>query len=416
MKTSFRPALAVRLAAVPAAFFLASTALAGPLQQAEINKIVNDVRVVDPHRGGARPASVRDVIKDDLAVRTGVQSRAELLFQDQTLTRLGADAFFSFTPGTRDMTLDRGTMLLQVPKGLGGARIRAAAVTAAITGTTIMIENVPGDHVKVLVLEGSLRLSLNGRFGETAVLNPGRMVIIGAKERALPKPVTVDLTKLVKTSALVDPAKFSGGKKAPAAPLPSMGLIQKEMAIQAGAKGRAELVETNQEIHGNEVASVKKSPASEPAVSSNAGKIPVVTALDNRSRQQVKGQPVGTQTTPLATTTGSSGLATVERSASTTALRAVTTNTVGATSLSTVGATSLSSSGGTGGSSGGSTSVSSSNWSSLLSKLIASLNSSKSSLSGSSGSSGKGSGNHSDGHNGNSGSGNGNSGRTIPVL
>ena len=126
---------------------------------------------------------MRDVIKDDLAVRTGIQSRAELLFQDNTLTRLGSDALFSFKAGTRDMTLDRGTMLLQVPKGLGGARIRTAAVTAAITGTTIMMENIPGSHVKVLVLEGSLRLSINGRLGESVVLNPGKMVILGAKER-----------------------------------------------------------------------------------------------------------------------------------------------------------------------------------------------------------------------------------------
>jgi cyclopropane fatty-acyl-phospholipid synthase-like methyltransferase len=64
-----------------------------------------------------------------------------LLFRDQTLTRLGADTFFSFTQGTRDLTLERGTLLLQVPKGRGGARIRTAAVTASITGTTILLEH-----------------------------------------------------------------------------------------------------------------------------------------------------------------------------------------------------------------------------------------------------------------------------------
>ena len=34
-------------------------------------------------------------------------------------------------------------MLLQVPKGLGGAKIHTAAVTAAITGTTIMMDIAP---------------------------------------------------------------------------------------------------------------------------------------------------------------------------------------------------------------------------------------------------------------------------------
>jgi len=56
------------------------------------------------------------------------------------------------------MTLEKGSMLLQVPKGLGGANIHTAAVTAAITGTTIMMEYTPGQYSKVLVLERQLAL------------------------------------------------------------------------------------------------------------------------------------------------------------------------------------------------------------------------------------------------------------------
>ena len=88
-------------------------AWAGPLQQAAVNQIVNDVKVIDPAKG-ARPAALKEIIRDDLAVRTGIQSRTELLFQDDTLTRLGAETIFSFKAGTRDLSLDRGTMLLQV--------------------------------------------------------------------------------------------------------------------------------------------------------------------------------------------------------------------------------------------------------------------------------------------------------------
>ena len=65
-------------------------------------------------------------------------------------------------------------MLLQVPKGIGGAKIRTAAVTASITGTTIMMEYHPKKSIKVLVLEGSLRLSVNGRFGDSLLLLPGQ--------------------------------------------------------------------------------------------------------------------------------------------------------------------------------------------------------------------------------------------------
>src|ERR1051325_6657770 len=189
----------------------------GPLTSAQVTKIINRVSVIDPEKG-SHPAIIRETIKDDLGLQTGEKSRSELLFQDNTLTRIGAETFFSFKTGTRDMTLEKGSMLLQVPKGLGGATIHTAAVTAAITGTTIMMEYIPNRYIKVLVLEGSLRLSRNGRFGDSLVLKPGKMVLVRPDAKRIPDPVDVDLKHVVQTSTLVN---FPN-----AAPLPSMGLIQ----------------------------------------------------------------------------------------------------------------------------------------------------------------------------------------------
>ncbi|HMJ07201.1 MAG TPA: FecR family protein, partial [Chthoniobacterales bacterium] len=222
----------------------AATASAAPLTEAQVTKIINDVRVIDPARG-SHPAALQETIKDELALKTGVKSRSELRFQDQTLTRLGPETSFSFKSGTRDMSLEQGTMLLHVPKGLGGARIRTAAVTAAITGTTIMIEYHPKQSLKVLVLEGSLRLSVNGRFGDSLLLTPGRMVIMPPNAKRIPEPVTVDLAKIVKTSALVQMDKSES------APLPSMALIENEIATQAQEKGGRTLIDTNLLIAGS---------------------------------------------------------------------------------------------------------------------------------------------------------------------
>jgi len=189
---------------------------AAPLTQARVTKVINEVRVVDPS-SGARSAHIDDLIKDEIGLKTGVKSRSELLFEDNTLTRLGPESFFSFKAGTRDMTLKQGTMLLQVPKGMGGATIRTAAVTASITGTTIMIEYAPNRRLKVLVLEGSLRLSRNGTFGDSLLLTPGKMVIMRPDARRIPDPVSVDLAHVVKTSKLVN---MAGGKKEK--PLPKL--------------------------------------------------------------------------------------------------------------------------------------------------------------------------------------------------
>jgi hypothetical protein len=229
---------------------LAPTGWAGPLKQASVNLIINDVKLVDP-KAGARPAKVKDTVQGDLGVRTGAASRSELLFQDQTLTRLGAETFFSFTAGTRDLKLERGTMLLQVPKGLGGTKIKTAAVTAAITGTTILMETFPGKHTKVVVLEGSLRLERNGRFGESVVLTAGKMVLLRNHARSLPEPVDVDIRKMIKTSSLIDSAAFRGKAKVVVQPLPSMGLIAQEIARQDELKGSTGLVETNLVIVGS---------------------------------------------------------------------------------------------------------------------------------------------------------------------
>ena len=216
----------------------ASLLQAGPLTEAHVTKIISDVRVIDPAKG-THAAAINETIKDEIGLKTGVKSRSELLFQDNTLTRIGPETSFSFKAGTRDLTLGQGTMLLQVPKGLGGAKIRTAAVTAAITGTTILVQYTPSKHIKVLVLEGSLRLSVNGTFGDSVLLEAGRMAIMRPDAKRIPDPVTVDLRRVMKTSSLVKMAK-KGERD-----LPSAGLIDKEIVQQDHERSKGGLVEAN---------------------------------------------------------------------------------------------------------------------------------------------------------------------------
>ena len=238
---------ALFIAPMFAAGLLAGEATAAPLTQAKVNRIINDVRVTEASKE-SRPAKVHDVIRDQVGVVTGVKSRSELLFEDDTLTRLGSETSFSFKSGTRDLSLERGSMLLQVPKGLGGATIRTAAVTAAITGTTIMMEYVPKQRVKVIVLEGSLRLGLNAGSHRQVVLRPGQMVLMTPDAKKIPKPVTIDLAKLVHTSALV-----TMKTKGKVAELPSIALIEHAIQVQEAAKARELLVTTNTQISGSNV-------------------------------------------------------------------------------------------------------------------------------------------------------------------
>ena len=117
------------------------------------------------------------------------------------MTRLGQNSVFSFRSGGRDMELSQGTILLQVPKSNGGATIRTATVTAAITGTTVMFEYSPNKWIKLITLEGKQKLFIKGQ--KTPMEVPaGQMIIMNPNGQILQAPLTVDLARLVASSAL----------------------------------------------------------------------------------------------------------------------------------------------------------------------------------------------------------------------
>jgi FecR protein len=125
---------------------------AAQLKEARVTQVVKDVKLL-PTGAAARPAAISDEVRDGTAVRTGVDSRSELRFTDQTLARLGANTLFSFSEGTRNLNLQDGAMLLRVPKGAGGAKINSSAVTAAITGTTVMVETHVNEEEQEFLLQ-----------------------------------------------------------------------------------------------------------------------------------------------------------------------------------------------------------------------------------------------------------------------
>jgi len=106
---------------------------ADELKEAKVTQVIQDVRVL-PSNASPRPAVVNDNVRQGTAVQTGVQSRSELTFKDQTITRLGEQTIFSVGEASRTIELGSGQFLLCAPKKAGGAKVKAGAVTAAITG------------------------------------------------------------------------------------------------------------------------------------------------------------------------------------------------------------------------------------------------------------------------------------------
>lgn len=217
-------------------------AAADTLRSANVTVAINEVQVY-PGSGAARSASVGEKVTMPSSVQTGRKSRAELTFNDNTLTRLGQNSIFSFREGGRNVELKQGSVLLQVPKNAGGATIRTATVTAAITGTTTMFEYSPGGWVKLITLEGTMKLSINGSKNSVAV-PAGKMIIMHPNANAIPQPVDIDIAKLMATSPL------AGNKVFPPLPAEALALIKQTIATQLVAKQQGNLIPTTHVVSG----------------------------------------------------------------------------------------------------------------------------------------------------------------------
>lgn len=135
---------------------LPATLRAAPFEEARVTETINLVSLLLQLRQ-PQPATVGDVIKGETALKTGGESRAELKFPDLTITRVGSNSLFRFYAGGRDMTLDGGTMLFYSPRGAGGGKVQAGAVTAAVTGSAVSILNLTPimktPYIRVVCLE-----------------------------------------------------------------------------------------------------------------------------------------------------------------------------------------------------------------------------------------------------------------------
>src|SRR3984893_8421717 len=177
------------------------SANAETLKSARVTQIIKDVKLLGDQ--GARTAAVSDEVREGAAVRTGVESRAELTFADLTITRLGANTVFSFNEGARQVNLDSGALLLQVPKGGAAVRINTAAATAAITGGTCLCESNKGFPLKVLVMEGAGEVCSKEHPDQCETAHGGEMVTMTV-DGEITKPVKFKADLVYKTTKLIN--------------------------------------------------------------------------------------------------------------------------------------------------------------------------------------------------------------------
>jgi hypothetical protein len=127
---------------------------AAPIQNLTFTEVVKDVFVIDPATKKETPAKAGDKLLPPNVLKTGADSRAELVAEDKTVTRVGSNTIFSVEANSRDVNLAQGSVLLHTPSGRGGGRIKSAGATASVLGTTLAVSANPDGGFKTSLLEG----------------------------------------------------------------------------------------------------------------------------------------------------------------------------------------------------------------------------------------------------------------------
>ncbi len=245
MNTQFRFILTTASLLSALAIWFPNEVRADELKEAKVTQVIQDVKVL-PSNASPRPAAVNDNVRPGTAVQTGVQSRSELTFKDQTITRLGEKTIFSVGEGARSIDLGSGQVLLYVPKKSGGAKVKMGPVTAAITGTTILADRDPSGVIKFIVLEGGACIYLDS-VGQSLYVGPGQQLTYDPMANRLEDPVNADLNQVITSPLIKD------FRRLPSAPLIEQ-TIQNQRQGAGGAYGNDALTRAVQVAGASSVA------------------------------------------------------------------------------------------------------------------------------------------------------------------
>jgi len=247
MKTSYPNSTLVGvISLIGTAVGIATFLFAADQKQARVTEVIHDVRLLAAQTAG-RPAAVNDTVREGTAVRTGTESRAELTFVDQTLTRLGANTVFSFGAAARTYDLGSGAILMSAPKETGTVKITTAVATCAVSGFTAILERHSNAWNKFIILHRDGWLNIKGHPGDPVHpgdpihpchLHGGQMVVFPPHPTHCPPVLNIDISKLLN-------GKLVRGFKGP---LPELNIILADIENRATSPPSGGLIDpTNQD-------------------------------------------------------------------------------------------------------------------------------------------------------------------------
>jgi hypothetical protein len=152
------------------------------IKEAEIYQVRNQVDINHKNISNWNRAKVGDKIIPKDSVRTGANSRADILFNEGTLVRTGAGTIFRFPPGKRSFELTSGAALIMIRPQQGQSTINTPQAKVLTQGTALFVQHNPTNNASLVgVLTDSpagLVQVTNGNGEVTIQLQAGQFVSI----------------------------------------------------------------------------------------------------------------------------------------------------------------------------------------------------------------------------------------------
>lgn len=151
----------------------------GRIAHAQVARVAAFERTTEKNSGGAAPwlkAKIGTTLDKGHSIRTRKRSKADILFVDKSLIRLGALSTLHVENDT-DATLDKGGQLLF--SRLKPGRIIAGPGTAGITGSVGIIQHYEDGSARFTLITGAMKVTSNIN-GDSRDLQPGQSVVVYA--------------------------------------------------------------------------------------------------------------------------------------------------------------------------------------------------------------------------------------------
>jgi hypothetical protein len=203
-------------------------------------------------------ALLNDKIESDTQVGTGEQSMCELSLDDKSITRIGANALFSFIKQERLVKCDKGTFLVSKDPETETITVTTGSVTAAVNGSTVMFD-VKDDATHIAVAETTTGVIVTDKNGKSMTLQSGEGISATPNGMTSSTPQSVDVKDLTSSSPLFTEKGL--------APLANDALIKGVTSAQETAKAQG--MSFTSEI--NDIVANRTSAANIPDIDTAAG-------------------------------------------------------------------------------------------------------------------------------------------------